>query len=123
MIKEMICTECPVSCNLTVDYEGCTVTKISGNKCPKAEPYAASEIGNPQRILTSAVLCEGLAFKMLAVRTDKPIPRARLFDAMEEIKKFRLRIPVQSGDIICANFLGLGVNLIASREAPKNPTS
>ena len=122
MIKEMTCIECPTGCNLTVEYEGCKVLKVSGNTCPKGEPYAVSEFENPQRILTSAVLCEGLALKMLAVRTDKPIAKTKLFEAMDEIKKIRLRIPVQAGDIIAANFLGLGVNLIATREAPKNPT-
>jgi len=118
----MICIECPVGCNLSVEYEGCRIIKVSGNKCPKAEPYALAEIADPQRILTSAVLCEGLAVKMLAVRTDKPIPKARIFEAMEQVKKIRLRIPVQCKDIIAANFLGLGVNLIAAREAPKDPS-
>ena len=119
MIKEMTCIECPVGCSLAVEYEGCKVTKVSGNKCPKAEPYAAAEIENPERFLTSVVLCEGLGLKMLSVRTDEPIPKKKISDAMAEIKKIRLRIPVQAGDIIAANFLGLGVNLIATREAEK----
>ena len=123
MIKKLICIECPVGCALSVEYEGCTVTKVAGNTCPKGEPYARSEIENPQRILTSAVLCEGLELKMLSVRTDKPIPKHKLFEAMEGVKAIRLRIPVQAGDIIAANFLGLGVNLIATREAGKQPAA
>ncbi|MFA5085959.1 MAG: DUF1667 domain-containing protein, partial [Candidatus Omnitrophota bacterium] len=72
---------------------------------------------NPVRILTSAVLAEGLSPKMVPVRTDKPIPKNRLAEAMEEVKKIRLKNPVRPGSVIVENFLGLGVNLFATRTA------
>lgn len=115
MLKKMTCIECPKGCTLSVDIENCRVVKVSGNECPKGEKYAASETENPMRILASAVLAEGLPLKMVPVRTDKPIPKARLMDAMGEIKKMRLSEPIRAGDVIAANFLGLGVNLIATR--------
>jgi CxxC motif-containing protein len=115
MNKQLICIECPVGCILSVDIENCRVVKVSGNKCPKGEAYAAAEAENPVRILTSTVFCENLDLKFLPVRTDKPVPKAKLLDLMREIKDIRLRIPVRTGDIVKANILGLGVNLIASR--------
>lgn len=117
MIKNITCIECPVGCALEVDIENCRVVKVSGNKCPKGEPYATSEVENPLRILTSVVLSQNLPLKMIPVRTDKPIPKSRILEAMAEIKKIRVDRPLRVGETIAANFLGLGVNLIATRDA------
>ena len=117
MIKKMTCIECPKGCRLTVDVQDGKAVKVTGNECPKGEKYAISEIENPVRILTSGVLGRELGLKMIPVRTDKPIPKSRIFDAMNEVKKIRVTAPLKSGDIIVENFLGLGVNLIATRKA------
>lgn len=115
MVKKLTCIECPKGCNLEVDVENCRVIKVRGNKCPKGEEYAVAEIENPVRILTATVLSEGLSLKMVPVRTDAPIPKTRLFEAMEEIRRLKVNKPHQPGDVIINNFLGLGVNLIATR--------
>jgi CxxC motif-containing protein len=114
MSKEIICIECPVGCSLSVDRENCRVVRVQGNKCPKGEVYAVSEIENPTRILTSSVLSHGLALKMVPVRTDKPIPKGRLTEAMQAVKRVRLKKNVRAGEIIVRNFLNLGVNLIST---------
>ena len=117
MLKKITCIECPKGCMLSVDMENCRVVKVSGNECPKGEKYAVSEIENPVRILTSAVLCRGLSLKMISVRTDKPIPKSRIFEAMKEIKRIRVNKPLSAGDIIVKRFMGSEVNLIVTREA------
>ena len=117
MIKKITCIECPIGCRLTVDAENSKAIKVTGNECPKGEVYAVSEIENPVRILTSAVLCRGLSLKMISVRTDKPIPKSRIFEAMKEIKRIRVNKPLSAGDIIVKRFMGSEVNLIVTREA------
>lgn len=117
MTKRMVCIECPKGCTLSVDIENCRVAKISGNECPKGERYAISETESPMRVLTSSVLAEGLDLKMVPVRTDAPIPKSRLLEAMEEIKRIRLTKEVKTDEVIAVNFLGIGVNLIATRPA------
>ena len=143
MIKKITCIECPKSCTLSVDIENCLpavsadgiqqagrVVKVSGNLCPKGDEYAVSEIENPMRILTSTVATEGLpavsadgiqqaglSLKMMPVRTDRPIPKAMILSATGEIRKIKLKRHVRPGDIIAPNFLGLNVNLIATRES------
>jgi len=117
MIKRLTCIECPRGCTLSVDIENCRVVKVSGNECPKGEKYAYQEIESPMRILTSVVLAEGLSLKMVPVRTDKAIPKSKLIEAMEVVKKIRLKSPVGSGDVIVENFLNLSVNLLATRSA------
>jgi len=102
---------------LEVSVENSRLASLSGNECPKGKLYAASEIENPLRILTSAVLGHGVDLKMIPVRTDKPIPKSRVFEAMKEIRRIRVDKPLAAGDIIVKNFMGLEVNLIAARSA------
>ncbi|OGX23316.1 MAG: hypothetical protein A3J51_03530 [Omnitrophica WOR_2 bacterium RIFCSPHIGHO2_02_FULL_45_21] len=116
MSKNLTCIECPKSCNLIVDIENCRVVKVSDNQCKLGESYAIAEIENPTRVLTSAVLARGLSLKMIPLRTDRPIEKAKLLEAMAEIKKIIVEKPVKAGDVILSNFLGLEVNLIATRE-------
>jgi len=116
VIKELTCIECPQSCFLTVDIENCRVVKVNGHQCPRGQDYAKAEIENPLRILTGVVLTQGLVIKMVPVRTDKPIPKARILEAAAEIKKLKVANPLGIGDIIVPDFMGLAVNLIATRD-------
>jgi CxxC motif-containing protein len=117
MIKNLTCIECPLGCNLIVDVENCRLVKASGNKCPKGETFARSEVENPLRIFTSTVLCIGLDLKMLPVRTSQPIPKARIIEAAQEVQKIKVTGPVSAGEIIKNNFLGSGADLVATRSA------
>ena len=119
MKKNMVCIECPKSCSLTVDIEGKKAVSVRGAKCPKGILYAASEIENPTRILTATVLAKGLSIKLIPVRTDKPIPKKDILRAVEEVSKIRVAKPLKAGDTVADNFLGLGVKLIATRQADK----
>ncbi len=117
MIKNMTCIECPKGCALAVDIENCKVTKVEGAKCPKGVGYAITESENPVRILTATVLAVGLSLKLVPVRTDKPIPKKDISRAVKEIRNMKITAPLKSGDTIADDFLGLGVRLIATREA------
>ena len=116
MIKKITCIECPKGCTLSLDIENCRVVKVSGNECPKGEKYAIAEVESPLRVLTSSILTEGLDLKMAPVRTDRAIPKSKMLDAVDAIKKIRIKKRVRQGEVIAENFLGLGVNLIATRE-------
>jgi CxxC motif-containing protein len=115
MIRNITCIECPVGCSLRVDIENCRVVKVEGHKCPKGEKYAVSEVENPVRVLASSVLAQGLSVKMIPVKTDTPIPKERMMEAMAEIKKIRVNEPVGVGDTIKEDLLGLGVRLVVTR--------
>ena len=115
--KKMTCIECPVGCVKTVDVDNCKVTAVVDNKCPKGRAYAVSETEDPSRVITSAVVAEGLAVKMVSVRTDKAVPKFRLMDVMAEIKKSRVATPVEVGDVIIADVCGLGMNVVSTMRA------
>ena len=121
MIKKMICIECPKGCTLSVDIENREVRNVTGAKCPRGVAYAVSEVQHPVRILTATVMAIGLDLKLIPVRTDKPIPKKDIIKAAEDIKKMRIEKPIKAGDTVVENFLGLGVKLLATREAiPQN---
>lgn len=117
MIKKLTCIECPQGCQLEVDIEGGHVIKVTGQKCKKGEAYASQEIENPMRTLASTILTKGLKLKMVPVKTSRPIPKGKLMDAMEEVKKVRLSRRVKVGDVIVRDLLGLGADLITTRDA------
>jgi len=116
-MQRLTCIECPKGCALSVMIEAGKVVGVTGNLCPKGYTYAVAEIESPVRILTSTVATKGLSLKMIPVRTERPIPKGAIFLVMQEIKKIRIEKPVHLGDIIIENCLGLGANLIATRES------
>ncbi len=116
MLKKITCIECPNSCKLIINKDNSNVINIEGNICKKGVSYALSEIENPVRIITSTVLARGLSLKMIPIRTNNPIPKSKIFEAMDKIKKIKIIKPVHRGEIIVHNFLDLNVNLIATRD-------
>jgi len=117
MIRKMICIECPKSCELSVDLEGCKVVSVKGAKCPKGIAYAAMETETPSRIFTATVSSVGLSLKLIPVRTNKPIPKKDILKAAEEARRMKLTKPVKVGDVIARDFIAPGVKLIATRDA------
>jgi CxxC motif-containing protein len=119
MEKTLTCIECPKGCKLTVATDGSYVLSVTGNQCPKGEKYARQEVENPLRVLTTSVFCLGLDLKMLPVKTSGPIPKAKVLEVMPLVLKIRVKKSVKPGDVIQADFAGLGVDLVATRSAVK----
>lgn len=112
----LTCIECPTGCALTVVVEEGKALSVEGFGCRRGRDYAIAEIECPVRILTTTVVAEGLSVRMVPVRTSGPIPRERLMDAMAEIRQARAQKQVRVGDVVIADILGLGVDIIATRE-------
>lgn len=112
------CVVCPMGCELTVQYqEGADSAdcKVSGNTCPRGAAYAKSEIFHPERTLTSTVRTDSKLLPMCPVKTDAPIPKEKLFDAMKVLNALSVKVPVTCGDVLEENFAGTGVKLVACR--------
>lgn len=112
-MKEFICTVCPRGCHLKVDETTLTVT---GNSCPKGAEYGKNEAVNPVRTLTTTVAITGGIHNRLPVRTDKPVPKDKLFDCMSVIHAHKQKSPVKAGQVIIENIADTGANIIASRD-------
>ncbi len=113
---KMTCVVCPIGCSLkvNVDEKG-KILSISGNKCPRGAEYAKQEAVDPKRVLPTSVKVLSGELPLLSVRTDGPIPKRLIFEAMKVVKKIEVKAPIKRGDVIVENFLNTGVNLIATR--------
>ena len=115
--KKFICIMCPLGCEVTVkaDDKG-GITEILGNKCEKGAVYAKEEYSSPKRVLTSTVGVSAQFTSRLPIRTSGPIPVDRIFDAMNIIHGTKLDKLVASGKVIIKDLLGLGVDVIATKD-------
>lgn len=112
---ELICVNCPKGCRVTVYLEDDKIIEIEGYSCKEGLSYAKQEITRPMRILTSTVRIDGAVNRVLPVITESEIPLDIWREAMGEIKGLRVTTPVEINDVIVSDFMGTGVNLIASR--------
>lgn len=106
MKKELICIVCPMGCPMTaeLDEEG-NVLSVSGNTCPRGDTYARAELTHPTRTLTSTVRVRNRDV-LLPVKTDRPISKERLAEAMEALRAVQATAPVRIGDVLLADLFG-----------------
>ena len=116
-MRELTCIGCPMGCALRVEIRGEEIT-VQGNTCPQGEKYAKSEVINPMRMLTSTVCLSGGAIGRVPVKTASEVPKSRLLDCMEEIRRAHANAPVNIGDVLIRNCAGTGVDVIATRSVP-----
>jgi CxxC motif-containing protein len=115
--KTIVCTVCPMSCSVVFELdENNEILSVTGNRCPRGKTYAIKEHTAPERTLTTTVHIEGSVLPLLPVRTDKPIPKELLLEAMQKTADIIVKAPVKMGDVIVENLLGTGANLVASRD-------
>ena len=117
--KQIVCITCPQGCLITVCGDDMTgeIDCVEGNSCPRGKAYAENEFCRPLRILTSSVKTEGSDVPLVPVRTRTAIPKELIFTGMEVIRRLTVKGDVECGDVIVTDFLGTGVDLIASGSA------
>lgn len=88
-----------------------TIISVNGNSCPRGKLYARNEVVCPMRVITSTVKTD--CGNMLAVKSDRPIKRASMANAIKKINALTVKLPVNIGDILLADFCD-GANLVAT---------
>ena len=117
-VRELICIRCPLGCPLTVRIEGDQV-EVTGNSCSRGEEYGRKEVLSPTRVVTSSVRIMDGDLAMVPVKTKQDIPKEKIFDCMEVIRKAVVSAPVSIGDVIIPNCAGTGVSIVATRSVEK----
>lgn len=112
-MKEMICIVCPRGCHIQVDEQ---TLEVVGNTCARGAEYGKNEIVSPMRTVTGSVGIKGGIHRRLAVRTDRAIPKGKMFEIMRELHAFTAVSPVKRGQILIENVCDTGANVIASRD-------
>ena len=120
MRRNFTCIVCPNGCDIAADYEvaengAVEVRSIDGHTCPRGAEYVRQELTGPRRTIASSVLVRGGELPLASVRLTAPIPKARIFDAMCEIKKLTVDAPVEAGTVLIPNLLGLGTDLVTTK--------
>ncbi|MBQ8230704.1 MAG: DUF1667 domain-containing protein [Lachnospiraceae bacterium] len=113
MTRELTCIICPRGCGLKVEIEDGKVVSVTGNSCPRGVKYAEDECCNPMRTITSTVRCED--GRVISVKTDRPIPKAKMFECMKMINSATAHLPIHIGDVIIEDVFGS--NVVATENA------
>ncbi len=104
MKRELTCIACPLGCGLVVTLEEKDVVSVVGNACPRGKEYAINECTNPKRTVTTTIRCEN--GELVSVKTSKPIPKEKVFEAMEIINSTIAKLPLTVGDVIIPDLFG-----------------
>ena len=111
------CIGCPLGCavRLSLDNKG-EVIDIADNKCKQGQKYVLEEYKHPMRLLTATVLTQNSHQPLLSIRTDKPIAKSMLVQAMSELAQIKVRPSIRIGEVVKTNILGSGANIIATSD-------
>ena len=101
----LTCIICPKGCHL--QYENGTT---NGNACKRGAEYAKSEATAPMRNVTSTLPVTNRGV-FVSVKTETPIPKHSLQDAMQLIRSLSAKAPISRGEILAREICG--TNLIA----------
>jgi len=119
--REIICIVCPTGCRIQVSGPDAAHLEVSGNECKRGEEYALKEINDPRRTLITTVQIDHGTLRRLPVRTNREIPKQSIFACMEVINRLRVEAPVEVGQVIVADILGTGADVVATRSMAREP--
>ena len=115
-IRDLTCIGCPLGCSIKVTMDHGEVTNVTGNTCPRGAKYANDEVTAPKRMLTSTVAVEGGMLPLLPVVSANVLPKERILDCARFLRSVKVTAPIKTGDVVVKDILGLGVDIIASRD-------
>lgn len=102
-----------MGCDLEVKVENGEAVSVTGNSCGIGKKYALEEISAPKRMVTSTVRStDGIP---VPVKTKTSIPKEKIFDVVNEIKRIKVQLPVRIGDVVIDNVADTGVNVVVTK--------
>ena len=114
MKKLIICTLCPNGCEITAEYTNKQDIELTGTLCDKGKAYSINECFDPRRTFTGNVNIEGCIRRRLPVRSTSPIPKDKMLECAEYLRKITIEAPVNTGDVIAENIFDTGVDIISA---------
>ena len=111
---ERICIVCPTGCLLELTEVG-TELIVKGNKCPKGIEFAKQEWFNPMRMLTTTLRTDNEKLPRVSVRTSQLVPKEQMMAIMNDLDTVKVKLPVVMGQILVADILNLGVDIISTQ--------
>lgn len=116
--REFICVTCPVGCALSAEVEGDTLVTVKGNACKRGIAFVQEELTAPRRTLTTTVRVRQGRLPLVPVRSVAPLPKDKVLAVAAQLRAIELQAPVREGQLVLANALGTGVDILATRDLP-----
>lgn len=103
-----------MGCRMEVTLEDGAVISVKGNTCKRGETYAHQECTQPLRMITAVAPVQNSVMPV-SLKTRTPIPKAKIEECMRAIDALELKAPIQAGDVLIADVVGTGVDVIATK--------
>lgn len=116
---EFICINCPLSCTVELFEEDGKVREVRGNECAVGEKYAVVEFRDPRRRVTTTVRVKGGVLPVVPVATVAPVPKRLVREVVMALAGVELQAPVEMGQVVMADVLGTGVDVVTTRPIPE----
>jgi CxxC motif-containing protein len=121
-MREMICITCPLGCHLSIERLAEEEISVMGNRCSRGEQYAREELLNPRRVVTTTCGIQSLpkagrssAPRRVPLRTLSAFPKELIPELLLRLKELRLDLPVERGQLVLADALGTGIDVVVTR--------
>jgi CxxC motif-containing protein len=115
----MICITCPMGCTVKYTYDGETLLHVDGNTCNRGVKYVESELTDPRRMVATTVRVKDGMHPLVPVYTAQPFPKPKIFELLQVIRKLEIPAPIALQQVVLANALGTGIDVITSRSMPR----
>lgn len=117
--RQMTCINCPLGCQLEVEFDNQAILRITGYRCQRGIEYAKKELLSPTRTITSVVPVLNGDVPMVSVKTERDIPKNKITECMLAMKNIRVEAPIEIGDIVLSNVANTNINIIATKRVQK----
>lgn len=74
---------------------------------------------NSREIFTSIVRIKGSKYRVVPVKSSKPIDKSLLIECSKALSRIHVGVPLNIGDVICRNILNTGVDIICAKNIVK----
>ncbi len=112
---EIICVACPKGCRLEARKENGEIL-VTHEGCKRGREYAVSEITDPRRMVATTVRVKKGSHPLLPVYTANPFPKDRITELLTVLRSVKVPAPVFVNQVVLADALGTGIDVIASRD-------
>lgn len=117
-ITHYLCIGCPLGCRLEVEADENSIVEVRGFSCKRGEEYARQEHTDPRRMVTTTVAIRGGRWPRLPVKTSQPVAKNQVKAICRALHQLALSAPVKRGDVVMADILDTGVDVVATRDMP-----
>ena len=113
-ITTFTCICCPLGCRLEVSFDEAGEAEVEGHSCARGASYAVLEATAPARMVTALAQVEG-RLEPASVKTASPVPKGRVPEVLDALRRLRVAPPVHAGDVLLANVCATGVDVVATK--------